>query len=113
MAIKMPLKMSSVGVLKLSLALLCVSALLAATPSVSQDLEQKPKSELIVEILELRADRTFLLKSFPDNSPDGEDVEDPIGRALEDYNQTFLEIGEYLGQHLPEIVKRLDENTDA
>ena len=61
MAIKMPLKMSSGGVLKLSLALLCVSALLAATPSVSQDLEQKPKSELIVEILELRADRTFLL----------------------------------------------------
>jgi protein-tyrosine-phosphatase len=59
------------------------------------------------------ADKTFLLKSFPDNSPDGEDVEDPIGRDLEDYNQTFLEIGEYLGEHLSEIVKRVDEKADA
>lgn len=53
--------------------------------------------------------KTFLLKSFPENSPDGEDVEDPIGRSLEDYNRIFLEIGEYLGQHLPEIVSRINE----
>lgn len=58
-------------------------------------------------------EKTYLLKSFPDNSPRGEDVEDPIGRALEDYNQTFLEIGEYLGQYLPEIVKRVDEKANA
>ncbi len=68
---------------------------------------------VITRLVPSAADKTFLLKSFPDNSPDGEDVEDPIGRALEDYNQTFLEIGEYLGQHLPEIVKMLDEKADA
>jgi len=67
----------------------------------------------IVRMVPEAADRTFLLKNFPDNSPRGEDVEDPIGRSLEEYNKTFLEIGEYLGQHLPEIVKRVDEKADA
>jgi protein arginine phosphatase len=67
----------------------------------------------ITRMVPSAADKTFLLKSFPDNSPEGEDVEDPIGQALENYNQTFLEIGEFLGQHLPEIVKKLDEEKDA
>jgi len=67
----------------------------------------------VTQLVPSAADRTFLLKNFPDNSPVGEDVEDPIGRELEDYNQTFLEIGEYLGKYLPEIVKRLDEKKDA
>lgn len=58
-------------------------------------------------------DKTFLFKNFPDDSPTGEGVADPIGQSLERYNETFLEIGEYLGQHLPEIVKRIDEKTNA
>lgn len=53
-------------------------------------------------------DKTFLLKNFPDPSPRGEAVEDPIGQPLDRYNECFLEIGEYLGKHLPEIVKRID-----
>ncbi len=59
------------------------------------------------------APRTFLFKNFPDPSPDGEAVMDPIGRDLEVYQGTFLEIGEYLGKHLPEIVQRIDEKTHA
>lgn len=52
--------------------------------------------------------KTFLLKNFPDPSPDGEGVDDPIGGPLDRYNETFIEIGEYLGKHLPEIVKKID-----
>lgn len=52
--------------------------------------------------------KTYLFKNFPDKSPRGEAVEDPIGQPLDKYNECFLEIGEYLGKHLPEIVKRLD-----
>jgi len=53
--------------------------------------------------------KTFLFKNFPDGRKYGETVEDPIGQALERYNQTFIEIGEYLGKFLPEIVRRIDE----
>ncbi len=53
--------------------------------------------------------KTYLLKNFPDNSPVGEEVEDPIGQSLEKYNRTFLEIGEYLGRHLLDIIQRIDE----
>ncbi len=57
-----------------------------------------------------RAERkTYLFKLFPDTGRDGEGVADPIGRELEKYNETFLEIGECLGEMLPEIVKRIDE----
>lgn len=73
-------------------------------------------SSHVKEVLRLEdkvEDKTFLLKSFPDNNPEGEGVEDPIGQPLDRYNETFLEIGEYLGKHLVEIVKRIDENTDA
>lgn len=55
------------------------------------------------------SDKTFLLKNFPGTGSRGEAVEDPIGQALDRYNETFLEIGEYLGKHLPEIIKRIDE----
>ena len=54
-------------------------------------------------------ERTFLLKKFPDPGPDGEGVEDPIGGSLDMYNHTFLEIGEELGRHLPEIIRRADK----
>jgi protein-tyrosine-phosphatase len=58
-------------------------------------------------------DRTFLLKNFPEFGTKGESVDDPIGQSLERYNETFLEIGEYLGKHLDEIVKRIDEKIPA
>ncbi|MDF1544501.1 MAG: low molecular weight protein arginine phosphatase [bacterium] len=64
------------------------------------------------EILKLRKDaasRTYLLKEFPVPGPNGEGVDDPIGQSLDRYNETFLEIGECLGKHLDEIVKRIDE----
>jgi len=63
------------------------------------------------EVLKLApdaADRTYLLKNFPDPSPVGDHVEDPIGQTLNKYNETFLEIGEYIGTFIDEIVKRID-----
>lgn len=48
-------------------------------------------------------DRTFLLKKYPDPGDEGEGVADPIGGSLDNYNQTFLEIGEELGRILPEV----------
>ena len=39
---------------------------------------------------------------------DGEPVDDPIGQSLDRYNETFLEIGEYLGKYIDEIVKEVD-----
>ncbi len=57
--------------------------------------------------------RTFLFKNFPEPHLTGEAVEDPIGQTLDRYNETFLEIGEYLGKHLPEIVHRIDEKIPA
>lgn len=59
------------------------------------------------------AEKTFLFKKFPDNAPVGEDVEDPIGQTLDKYNETFLEIGEYLGKNLPEFIQRIDEKQHA
>ncbi len=67
------------------------------------------------EIMRIRRDagnKTYLFKNFPETKPDGEDVADPIGQSLDRYNETFLEIGEYLGKHLSEIVKRIDEKTN-
>jgi len=71
--------------------------------------------EHVKEILRLKRDaeqKTFLLKSFPESGTDGDSVADPIGQSLERYNQTFLELGEYLGKNLGEIEKRIDEKTD-
>lgn len=59
------------------------------------------------------ADKSFLLKNFPDPSERGEGVVDPIGMDLDVYNQVFLEIGEYLGKHLPEILNRIDRKLNA
>jgi len=56
--------------------------------------------------------KIFLFKNFPDNNPEGESVDDPIGRSLDRYNETFLEIGEYLGKYIDEVVKRIDEKTN-
>lgn len=70
----------------------------------------------VKEVLRIRPgarEKTYLLKNFPDSTPTGEGVEDPIGQSLDRYNETFLEIGEYLGKHLPEIVKRIDEKANA
>jgi len=70
----------------------------------------------LVEIFRLDSsarDKAFLLKNFPERDEDGEGVDDPIGQSLDRYNATFLEIGEYLGRHLAEIVKRIDEHSDG
>ena len=67
----------------------------------------------IVKIDRQAIGKTYLLKNFPDPRSRGEGVNDPIGQSLDMYNETFLEIGEYLGKHLPEIVKRIDEKTNA
>ncbi len=67
----------------------------------------------IVKLDRRAADKTYLLKNFPDKSPEGEAVADPIGMELEYYNEVFLEIGEYLGKHLPEIVKLVDSKRDG
>lgn len=57
--------------------------------------------------------KTFLFKNFPDGDIRGEGVDDPIGQSLDRYNQTFLEIGEYLGKNLNEFVKRVEERANA
>jgi len=58
-------------------------------------------------------DKTYLLKSFPDNTLEGDSIADPIGMDLEYYNEVFLEIGEYLGQHLPAIVRLVDRKNNG
>jgi protein-tyrosine-phosphatase len=68
--------------------------------------------EHVKEILRLAPeakDKTYLFKNFPDSNIRGEGVEDPIGQGLDRYNETFLEIGEYLGKYLPLIVQMIDE----
>ncbi|RME30352.1 MAG: low molecular weight protein arginine phosphatase [Candidatus Zixiibacteriota bacterium] len=80
------------------------------------DLIMGMTSEHVREILRLSPeakDKVYLFKNFPDPSPSGEPVEDPIGQSLEVYNRTFLEIGEQLGRILPEILKRIDEKVHA
>ena len=67
----------------------------------------------VVTICPEAVDRTFLLKKFPETGEDGEGVADPIGGSLDQYNDTFLEIGEELGRILPEIIARADKKTGA
>jgi protein-tyrosine-phosphatase len=57
--------------------------------------------------------KAFLFKNYPSDRKIGETVEDPIGQSLDRYNETFLEIGEYLGKFLPEIIKGVDEKIGA
>ena len=59
------------------------------------------------------ASKTYLLRSFPDNASDGDGVADPIGMSLEEYNKTFLELGELLGEHLDEIINRIKGRQNA
>jgi protein-tyrosine-phosphatase len=73
-------------------------------------------SDHVKEILRMApeaADKTYLFKNFPDRRSHGEPVDDPIGQSLDVYNRTFLEIGEYLGKYLPEIVERIDAKVSA
>jgi protein-tyrosine phosphatase len=82
------------------------------------------KSDLILamepshvrEVIRLRReaiDKTYLLKKFPESGANGPEVLDPIGLTPEEYERTFLEIGEYLGKHLPLIVERIDAKVHA
>ncbi len=67
------------------------------------------------EVLHLNSeasDKSYLFKSFPGREREGDEVADPIGQTLDRYNATFLELGEYLGRYLNEIVKRIDEYID-
>ncbi len=54
-------------------------------------------------------EKTFLLKKYPDAGEEGEGVADPIGGSLDQYNQTFLEIGEELGRILPDLIASASE----
>lgn len=67
----------------------------------------------IVRVAPEARSKTYLFKNFPEPHLTGEGVEDPIGQALERYNETFLEIGEYLGKYLLEIVRRIDEKVSV
>lgn len=72
-------------------------------------LTMTPKHLSIVrDLITDSPEKSFLLKKFPDPDPEGEPVDDPIGQSLDRYNETFLEIGEYLGSYLKEIIRRID-----
>ena len=70
----------------------------------------------VAEVLRLAddaQDKTYLFKNFPDSDHLGEGVDDPIGQSLERYNETFLEISEFLDRQLDEIVKLIDAKIDV
>ena len=66
-----------------------------------------------IEMDRRASDKTYLLSNFPDSAAEGEAVADPIGMDLDYYNEVFLVIGESLGQHLPEIIKRIDRKNNG
>ena len=70
-------------------------------------------SREVINMVPEAENKTYLLKNFPEAGVMGESVEDPIGQSLEQYNETFLEIGEYLGKHLPEILNLIDRRQYA
>lgn len=73
-------------------------------------------SSHVAEVLRLADDaqgKTYLFKNFPDSNHHGEGVDDPIGQSLERYNETFLEISEYLDRQVDEIVKLIDAKIDV
>ena len=73
-------------------------------------------SNHVIEVLRLAKNaksKTYLFKNFPDSNYHGEGVDDPVGQSLERYNETFLEISEYLDRQLPDIVKLIDAKTDS
>ena len=70
----------------------------------------------VAEVLRMTNDargKTYLFKNFPDSNYQGEGVDDPVGQSLERYNETFLEISEYLDRQLPDIVKLIDAKMDS
>lgn len=97
---------------------------LSAHQSRQLTIEDIQRSDLILamspehvgEVIRIDANaesKSYLFKNFPDPSPYGEAVDDPIGQSLSKYNETFLEIGEFLGKCLSEIVQRIDEKARA
>jgi len=82
----------------------------------SVDLILGMTSSHVDQVLRLADDarsKTYLFKNFPDSDLQGEGVDDPIGQSLERYNETFLEIYEFLDRRLDEFVKLIDAKTDA
>ena len=67
----------------------------------------------VLRLVDSARDKTYLFKNFPDSDWRGEGVDDPIGQSLERYNETFLEISEYLDRRLPDIVKLIDAKIDT
>lgn len=65
----------------------------------------------ITRLNQLAEDKTYLLKNFPELGGSGESVSDPIGMPLDAYNEVFLEIGECLGVHLSDIIKKIDSRS--
>jgi protein-tyrosine-phosphatase len=59
----------------------------------------------IITMVPDAADKTFLLKNYPEPGCDGEGIDDPVGGSLDIYNQTFIEIGEELGRILPHLAE--------
>jgi len=63
-------------------------------------------------------DRTFLLKAFPQvNSASNKgrndgvlSIEDPIGRSLDDYERSFVEIEKEIRRILPELLKSANKD---
>lgn len=65
----------------------------------------------VTSMLPEAADKTYLIKKYPEPGGDGEGVADPIGGSLDQYNQTFLEIGEELGRILPLLIEQAKKKT--
>lgn len=67
----------------------------------------------VVRLVGDAGDKTYLFKNFPESNHHGEGVDDPIGQSLERYNETFLEIHEFLDRKLQDIVKLIDAKNDV
>jgi protein-tyrosine-phosphatase len=64
--------------------------------------------ERIITLDRHARDKTYLLKGFPNTyNPGQERIDDPIGRDLQQYNQTFLELDEVLRRIFPQIIERI------
>jgi protein-tyrosine-phosphatase len=65
----------------------------------------------ILKLSPSAAKKTYLLKGFPrPYSPTQEEVQDPIGRPLDLYNQTFLELDEILRRIEHDIIEMSDSS---
>jgi ribose 5-phosphate isomerase B len=59
----------------------------------------------IISIDSSASSRSYLLKAFPEPYNVGqEQVDDPIGGTLDQYNQTFLELDEVIHKIFPQII---------